>query len=95
MQRHLSTRSFVAIQSTTRHHFQVYVVNEYRTSKTCPHCANDLETIHRREGESFIVHAVLQCQSEDCQLPMNKNRLWNRDDVATLNIRAIVRETVK
>ena len=72
------------------HHFQVYVVNEDRTSKTCPHCANDLETFHRREGESFIVHGLLRCQRECCQLPMNKNRLWNRNDVATLNIRAIM-----
>ena len=60
-----------------------------RTSKTCPHCANDLETFYKREGESFSVHGLVRCQIEYCLLPMNKNRLWNRDDVATLNIRAL------
>ena len=47
-----------------------------------------------RRGTFQIVHGLLRCQSEICKLIVNGqkvNRLWNRDDVATL---AVVSETI-
>jgi hypothetical protein len=43
------------------------------------------------------IHGLLRCQSEKCQLKMNDrivSRLWNRDDVATLNIKETIEEII-
>ena len=41
------------------------------------------------------VHGLLRCQSEYCQQRCgNPVRLWNRDDVATMNMKYIVEETL-
>ena len=46
------------------------------------------------------INNLLRCQSENCQFPLISNpdrivsKYWNRDDVSTLNIRSIVRETI-
>lgn len=85
--------------------FNVLLVNEFKTSSVCPHChLQSLETFVQRpsprpwrHGAMVTVHGLLRCQSEICQLFLNGEhlpRLWNRDDVATLNIRAIVEETI-
>lgn len=51
--------------------YQVYLVNEYRTSKTCPCCHLEISTFKRRlnpkpwKKENLItVHGLLRCQSE-------------------------------
>ena len=85
--------------------YDVFLVNEHLTSSICPICnERSLETFRSRpsprpwrRGHFQIVHGLLRCKSEICQLIVNEqkvNRLWNRDDVATLNIRAVVRETI-
>ena len=69
-----------------------------RPFKTGPHPA-----LHKRQqGIIATVHGLLRCQSESCQkepkgnngLHVDKPRLWNRDDVATLNIKYIVEQTL-
>ena len=85
--------------------FNVLLVNEFKTSSVCPTCHHQsLETFVQRpsprpwrRGALVTVHGLLRCQSEICQQFVNGQRLprlWNRDDIATLNIRAIVEETL-
>ena len=82
--------------------YKVYLVNEHKTSKTCPCCFNDLEKNFRKNpspkpwknGELVNVHGLLRCQSEKCQQACGySQRFWNRDDVATMNLKFIVEET--
>ena len=86
-----------------KHGFEVLLVNEYKTSKTCPKCSGELSSFLKRNSPKpwkreteVTVHGLLRCQSENCQQQCGGNsRLWNRDDVATLNIKAIVVETIE
>ncbi|KAJ3205034.1 hypothetical protein HK099_000949 [Clydaea vesicula] len=54
-------------------------------------------TMFRRAG--YAVHLVNEHKtSETCQLNLNGkvvNRLWNRDDLATMNIKSVVMETLQ
>jgi hypothetical protein len=65
----------------------------------CEH--RSLETFKKRESSRpwrktiQKVHGLLRCQSEICQLSNGKERLWNRDDVATENIKAVVIESTR
>ena len=84
------------------HGYQVYLVDEYKTSKTCLDCNNEITTFHKRgspkpwKRETIItVHGLLRCQSEFCQQKCGyKSRYWNRDDVATENIKKIVENSL-
>lgn len=71
--------------------FNVYIIDEYCSSKKCHNCTEDTEKFRRRvsprprpwrkdAGES-LVHGLLRCKSEKC------NTLWNRDVNGSLNIR--------
>ncbi|KAJ3226568.1 hypothetical protein HK099_004595 [Clydaea vesicula] len=80
--------------------FDVMLLGEYRTSKLCPDCHGVLETFRRRmspkpwkKNDEVTVHGLLRCQSEFCQQSSEfPSRLWNRDDVATLNQKLTVKE---
>lgn len=90
--------------------YDVFLVDEFRTSSLCPMCHDvdqRLETFVRRESprpyrqHTATVHGLLRCPSDNHQLFLNQfgvsravTRKWNRDDVATLNIRYIVNETI-
>ncbi|KAJ3220840.1 hypothetical protein HK099_003952 [Clydaea vesicula] len=78
--------------------FDVLLLDEYKTSKECPGCEGEtVKTFKRRENpkpwrnNEVTVHGLLRWQSEKCQQSCgHPSRLWNRDDVATLNQRSIV-----
>ena len=85
--------------------YDVFLVNEHLTSSICPICLQrNLEPFRyrnsprpHRNGHLQLVHGLLRCNSESCQFSLNGrdvSRGWNRDDVATLNIRAVVYETI-
>ncbi|KAJ2525652.1 hypothetical protein EV175_007732 [Coemansia sp. RSA 1933] len=60
--------------------FQVYLLDEYRTSKTCPACIKgNLTTFkrvqnprpyQRREMPEVECHGLLSCKNENCMEPM-------------------------
>jgi hypothetical protein len=64
--------------------FEVYLVNEYNTSKKCSLCHNDCEKFMERENPKpyregkILVHGLLKCKT--CQ------ELWNRDENSSINI---------
>nr|KAI9322101.1 hypothetical protein BX666DRAFT_2016927 [Dichotomocladium elegans] len=84
-----------------RHGFKVYLIDEYRTSVTCPECSNRLETFKRipnprpwqrikRPGIKY--HGLLRCTNLNClkSMEFSRSRLWNRDTAAVLNFRHIL-----
>lgn len=81
-----------------RHHIPCYLIDEYKTSKICPHCHNRLEptTITRlspRPWRAYLparpIHGLLTCPSTFCKLEGGQ-RVWNRDVSATCNMLHIV-----
>ena len=79
--------------------FDILLLDEYRTSSRCPLCKSIVKPFkHRRTPRSWrgndsprLVHGLLKCGSEECRTILDgKERLWNRDLLATLNFRAIL-----
>ena len=101
---HMPTKISGFRKMFTRAGFNVLLVNEFKTSSICPDCnAPSLEIFrHRpsprpwRQNVLVPVHGLLRCSSENCQFVVQNQvpRVWNRDDVATRNIRSIVEETI-
>lgn len=65
--------------------FNVYLLDEFRTSCKCSSCHQDTENTEPREytknNEKITtkIHSLLRCQNENC------GKLWNRDVNATVN----------
>ena len=79
-----------------KHKYEVYVTDEYRTSKTCNECGEETEMFHRREskkprmkGKKELVSGLLRCQSLKCKI------IHNRDKNAVKNMLKIVEEYKK
>ena len=63
--------------------FNVQIVDEFKTSKTCNVCFNDLETYKKRNGKNSYTR--LCCTN--CPLPTDREkRFVNRDVNAAANI---------
>jgi hypothetical protein len=102
MKHHVTTKGKGFRRMFKQAGFQVFLCNEYLTSKTCPVCKTDsLESFKERQSpRPWIkriekVHGLLRCKNEMCKQPNGLERLWNRDDAATLNIKCIVEETLR
>ena len=87
--------------------YDVFLVNERLSSSICPSISCKQRTLenfrHRpsprpwRRGHYQTVHGLLRCTSVNCQFSLKGqlvDRMSNRDDVATLDLRAIVYETI-
>ena len=81
--------SFISVKIKDGKQYDVYVRSD-----------NSSHLTPWRRGQIQQVHGLLRCQSEYCQFALISNpgrivsKYWNRDDVATLNIRAVVQETI-
>ena len=62
-------------------------------------CKSEVKPFKRRQSPRIwrsndpprLVHGLLKCGSEECRTILDgKERLWNRDLLATLNFRAIL-----
>ncbi|CEG84132.1 hypothetical protein RMATCC62417_17978 [Rhizopus microsporus] len=86
-----------------KHEFQVFLIDEHKTSRCCPTCHNEsLRTfrhvpnprLYQRERYPTVVcHGLLRCTNLYCRLAMaapDKHRLWNRDVAACLNYMHII-----
>ena len=77
------------------HGFEVYIIDEYKTSSVCRECKGDVENFMRRpnpkpyetyndkkqeKGKERLVHGLLRCKNESC------SKLWNRDILGSQNI---------
>ncbi|KAI9259794.1 hypothetical protein EDC94DRAFT_674853, partial [Helicostylum pulchrum] len=86
--------------------FQFYLLDEYKTSSTCPSCDQRLETFkdcissrpyQRSKNPTVKCHGLLRCKNQHCLVDSKalteedtKFRLWNRDLAAVLNFRNIL-----
>ncbi|KAJ2219294.1 hypothetical protein IWW45_009359, partial [Coemansia sp. RSA 485] len=72
--------------------FEVYLLDEYLTSKTCPKCNQ------KKPGElQFVCNGLLRCTSEACTKVVIRDgeqtkwhRMWNRDLAVVLNFKTIL-----
>ena len=73
--------------------YQIYLVNEFRTSCRCANCGGKNEKFMKRNNPrpfqkgSIEVHGLLRCQ--------NGCSLWNRDTNAAINIYKIAKNAVE
>jgi hypothetical protein len=80
--------------------FRVLLLDEYRTSSSCPDCQeNTMRTNIKRvnprpwqrqlRAETFV-HGLLECQSTQCKSECDGHcKKWNRDLMAVCNFRRI------
>ncbi|RCH84335.1 hypothetical protein CU098_013730, partial [Rhizopus stolonifer] len=100
------TRSAGLINMFKKRGLTLYLIDEYKTSSTCPTCEDDIEqkfkTIknprpHKRAKNPTVkCHGLTRCGNVKCS--KNEYKLWNRDLAAVLNFRKILmslRETGK
>ena len=78
--------------------FDILLLDEYRTSSWLPLCKSEVKPLKSRRtprpwqsnDPPHLVHGLLKCGSEECRAILGKERLWNRDLLATLNFLAIL-----
>src|SRR5579859_2570261 len=80
--------------------FHVLLLDEYRTSSSCPDCQGNTTRINIKHvnphpwqcqlcAETFV-HGLLECQSMQCKLECDGQfKKWNRDLMAACNFRRI------
>jgi hypothetical protein len=78
--------------------FHVLLLNEFKTSTSCPDCFSPTYTFRdrrsrrpwRRHLPPQRVHGLLECRHEHCVAECNgQSKKWNRDLLAVLNFRRI------
>lgn len=74
-----------------RNDYNVYLVDEFRTSKLCHNCHHITEKFLKRshfknKDKTMIVHGLLRCTNVKCLEVQGKYRYWNRDVNGALNI---------
>lgn len=90
--------------------YNVYLINEFRTSKLCNKCHNDVENFMERlstkpkdEGKNILVWGIVCCTNEKC-IPNTKSKkqinkygsnVYNRDTNAVLNMLYITYQLIK
>ena len=79
-----------------KHGYQVYLVNEFRTSLKCHKCKWDTEKFkyeksHKPKsvGELRLVHGLIRCTNVKCGIK------WNRDYNGSLNILEIAKAAIE
>lgn len=89
-----------------RRKYGTFLIDEFRTSKTCNHCDSELEKFHPKvklneKGESvkFLCHGLLRCTNSVCEIKHDTVSGWtlgfqtihNRDKNAVKNMYRILR----
>ena len=76
--------------------YNIYLIDEYCTSKYCNGCGNILENYFDKEGK--LIWGLKCCKNIKCK-PLKSEagivRIHNRDINATLNMLTIVNELIK
>ncbi|KAI9321284.1 hypothetical protein BX666DRAFT_2148455 [Dichotomocladium elegans] len=70
--------------------FEVFLIDEYKTSKCCPTCLNEsLSTYKRVPNPRPALFSHFECDSHQNCSP--QRRVWNRDLAACLNMHHVIR----
>ena len=79
-----------------KHGYQVYLVDEFRTSCRCNKCGSEVDKFMWRpsprpwkKGEMRSVHGLIRCKNVKCNIK------WNRDYNASLNILEIATNAIE
>ncbi|CEG77330.1 hypothetical protein RMATCC62417_12104 [Rhizopus microsporus] len=92
------TRNKGLIQMLKKDGFEVFLIDEFRTSSSCPLCEGRLENFKivrnprpykRKTRPTVLCHGLQRCTNSGC-LEQLKPRLWNRDLAAVLNFKKIL-----
>ena len=89
--------------------YDVYLINEFRTSKLCNKCHSEVENFMERpstkpkdEGKNILVWGLVCCTNEECK-PNTKSKkqinkygsnVYNRDTNAVLNMLHITKQLI-
>ena len=87
-----------------RRGYDVYLINEFRTSKLCSNCHSEVERFMKRKlpqnNKEILVWGLVRCKNEKChQVTINKTSkfcgtIFNRDMNAVLNMHYIVKSLI-
>jgi hypothetical protein len=80
--------------------FRILLLDEYRTSTSCPDCQRDTKRtnikrinprpLQRSVRPETFIHGLLECQSTQCKAECDGlSKKWNRDTMAACNFRRI------
>ncbi|KAI7894199.1 uncharacterized protein EV154DRAFT_397899, partial [Mucor mucedo] len=84
--------------------FEVFLIDEFRTSSFCPDCEQSLKKIQtitslrpyrRKETPTIICYGLLGYENVNCLIEYKdggiaERKLWNRDLAAVLNFKKIL-----
>ncbi|ORE06194.1 hypothetical protein BCV72DRAFT_329388, partial [Rhizopus microsporus var. microsporus] len=75
-----------------KHGLQVYLINEYKTSRCCSTCHNEsLRTFRRVSNPRLCQHECTNLYYRPTMAAPDRYRLWNKDVAACLNYLHILR----
>ena len=80
--------------------FRVLLLDEYRTSSSCPDCQGNAQKTNlkrvnprpwqRQSHRETFIHGLLECESAQCKSECGgQTKKWNRDVLAVCNFRRI------
>ena len=83
--------------------YKIYLISEFRTSKLCSCCNNEVENFlirpsnkPKNKGRNELVWGLVCCKNKKCcQETKYNSRIFNRDMNATLNMINIVKSLIK
>ena len=88
--------------------YNVYLINEYNTSKICNNCNHEVDNFLERKtnkpknkGKNILVWGLVRCKNENCNQATIQNKrityktIYNRDTNAVLNMLYIVKTLIK
>jgi hypothetical protein len=82
--------------------YNVYMIDEYKTSKLCNHCGEIVKNKYKRKNETKAVWGLVCCSNKNCVQDLNsktntnyKKRYMNRDTNSVLNMQKILNNLLK
>ena len=88
--------------------YNVYLINEYNTSKICNNCNHEVENFKKmksnkpkNKGKNILVWGLVRCKNENCNQATIQNKrityktIYNRDTNAVLNMLYIIKTLIK
>ena len=75
-----STIEKFTIELLEKQGYEIYLIDEYKTSKICNGCENELEKFMKHKikineiEKEVLCHGLLRCTSENCKIIHNRDK---------------------